>query len=356
MALARAASGHGGQPLSATSDTWAFDVGSGANRVLYVGVFDGSGGSSLISGITFNGVALTKIGGAQVSGDLWATLWYLINPASGSHDIVVTASSACPIYNFAACYTGASQSSQPDSSNTGTVPAATADHITIATTVVAANSWLVGFTRESGGVGQTYSVGAEVDGGGGGHFFDSNGAVGTGSQPITITTTLGFPSYACVLASIAEASSGSTPAPPAGSLVLTGNTPTRLQTHSQAPAAGSLALTGQLPVAIEGVNRTASPPAGVLTFTGEIPAVNNGTIISPPAGALVFTGENVTVAFLGPDTGAITFTGLTPVMVFAGNPLKTPDAGTMTFTGLAPTVNTPSGQRGVRGRGRDRAR
>jgi len=76
---------------SASSATFAHNVSSEKNRILIVGVgYRNASTDGDITGITFNGVALTKI--SEQTGESGAELWYLLNPDSGSHNIVVTAS------------------------------------------------------------------------------------------------------------------------------------------------------------------------------------------------------------------------------------------------------------------------
>jgi hypothetical protein len=72
------------------TETHAFDAGSGANRVLVVGVV-WRDQSNTISGVTYNGVAMTSLG-AKVTEDARTSmqLWRLANPASGSNNIAVT--------------------------------------------------------------------------------------------------------------------------------------------------------------------------------------------------------------------------------------------------------------------------
>lgn len=118
---------------------------SGSNRILLVGV--GTDASAdCITGATYNGVAMTLIDKQQMSGDAtrFIYLFYLINPASGANDIVVSASGGLRnIRSDSVSYTGAKQSGQPDASAKAT-NASTTD-LSVAVTVVAANSWIVSF-------------------------------------------------------------------------------------------------------------------------------------------------------------------------------------------------------------------
>lgn len=131
-------------PTKATSGTTLnlTHTCSGSNRILFVGVSAFFGSSGTCTGVTYNGVAMTKIDSiaAQPNADL--SLWYLIAPATGSHTVTATASSSVSVmYVTAASYTGANQSGVPDSSNKGN---GTATSRTVSTTTVLNNCWVVG--------------------------------------------------------------------------------------------------------------------------------------------------------------------------------------------------------------------
>jgi hypothetical protein len=72
---------------STVSTSISLTMGAGANRLLLVGVARRS--LTDTSGITWNGVAMTKLGQdeANTSG---CELWYLVNPDIGSHTVAIT--------------------------------------------------------------------------------------------------------------------------------------------------------------------------------------------------------------------------------------------------------------------------
>lgn len=194
----------GGLVNPGTSLTWSHTC-SGTNRILWVGLLDQSGGgASLITGVTYNGVAMTRVG--TVLADRWTTLWVLANPATGANNVVATASSSTVIGGASVSYTGAKQTAQPDSSNTGTSATAA---LTVSTTVVLTNCWIVSVFRSaahnivnSSGftVRQSQFTGTLVVG-------DSNGTVGTGSQSVSVTDD-GASAFAGIIASMAPATAG----------------------------------------------------------------------------------------------------------------------------------------------------
>lgn len=67
-------------------------VGSGSNRILLVATATRYLGVATVSGITYNGVALTKIDGIDgtTDTDIRSELWYLLNPPTGSYSLVTT--------------------------------------------------------------------------------------------------------------------------------------------------------------------------------------------------------------------------------------------------------------------------
>lgn len=74
--------------------TWSHTVPSGANRLLVVQV--GLRAFQSVSGVTYGGVALTKLGAVQYAAGNYARaeIWYLVAPAVGSANVVVSISGA----------------------------------------------------------------------------------------------------------------------------------------------------------------------------------------------------------------------------------------------------------------------
>lgn len=74
--------------------TWSHTVPSGANRLLVVQV--GLRAFQTVTGITYGGVALTKLGAVQYAAGNFARaeIWYLVAPAVGTANVVVSISGA----------------------------------------------------------------------------------------------------------------------------------------------------------------------------------------------------------------------------------------------------------------------
>ncbi|MCX6049084.1 MAG: hypothetical protein NT075_28620, partial [Chloroflexi bacterium] len=83
---------------TASSHTFSYDSGStGSNRILMVGVSYRNNDSETVSSVTYNGQTMTSVGTDQIASgtpDGRVYIFYLLNPPTGSHNLVVTWSSA----------------------------------------------------------------------------------------------------------------------------------------------------------------------------------------------------------------------------------------------------------------------
>lgn len=171
-----------------TSQTPTSVAVSGSNTLGIVYVV-GDTAADNITAATWDGSAMTKIAAVQTpTGDRYSSAWWIANPAS-SAAIAFTGGSFWRSYSF--YYTGAAQTGQPDSFNTGTNSANTA--ISVATTVVASDCWYVMCLKDGVG-GETYTGSgvlveerANADAGGIA-IADSGTTVSTGSQSGTMTS------------------------------------------------------------------------------------------------------------------------------------------------------------------------
>lgn len=176
-----------------TTYTVSYTVGAGSDRILFVGISNSGSGSDGVTAITYNGVALTKIASAIHSGSGSAALWYLVNPASGANNVVVSAPFT-GLEVFAASYSGANQSGQPDAyASDATSTAAGGDGgiytISPAVTTVADNDWLITAAYVIG----TWIVGGNstvrgVSAGSDGELVDRGPITPAGSSTLTMAT------------------------------------------------------------------------------------------------------------------------------------------------------------------------
>ena len=135
--------------VSASSLTAAFTVGAGTDRILFVGV---SASTDLVTGVTYNGVAMTLVGKKNISSGGQGYLFVLVNPASGSNNVAISASGSTTITGMAVSYTGAKQTGQPDNHNEAQgIGIGDGSWTGTSLTTVAANCWGVGFFIISGG-------------------------------------------------------------------------------------------------------------------------------------------------------------------------------------------------------------
>lgn len=111
---------------------------TGQNLLLLVGV--ALFGAGTVSGITYNGVAMTLV--RRESGTTYvAELWQLVAPATGTHSIAVTLSGALTSVSESVSFTGVDQGS-PTTGNNGAHNTGAIAQNNITTTI--ANSYVAG--------------------------------------------------------------------------------------------------------------------------------------------------------------------------------------------------------------------
>lgn len=180
IAFDTASGSHTGNPV--TSLTWAHTC-TGTNRILFVGWR----ASTSASGVTYGGVAMTVI--TQDVGSAKVSLAYLINPASGANNVVISLPSGF-ISGISSSYNGVKQSSQPDSSNTRVALTTTSGNIS--TTIVTPNSWTICISKASssaitGGTNSTERADGDNNEM---NISDSNGPLAAGSQTMQMTSAI----------------------------------------------------------------------------------------------------------------------------------------------------------------------
>lgn len=121
--------------------TWSHTVGSKTNRLLVVCVF-ASDYSAIpaISGVTYNGVAMTKAREDYLYGGA-SSIWMLHNPPSGAHNVVVSKTTGSVYMGVSSSFAGAQQSSSPNAANGLTSPTAGAKSFSLTPTVD--NCWII---------------------------------------------------------------------------------------------------------------------------------------------------------------------------------------------------------------------
>ena len=214
MAIAYDSSVDGG---STTGSSMTFAFNNVAGDYLFVGVV-GDTALDDVTGVTYNGVSLTQVGSSIIAASRYSYLFSLASPATGSHNVVISAGSSHFLIGAAASWSGTNLGAL-DAHNSGVSSGAVSTYTTSITTV-ADNCWAVfisfGFNNDlsppAAGTGLTrraYDVGLGAWG-----FFDSGGVI-TPAGSFSGTTTRGFASYTegHIMASIAPpgAASGGGP-------------------------------------------------------------------------------------------------------------------------------------------------
>lgn len=182
MAIAFDAATDGGKVNPGTSLTFSHTC-TGSLGLLVVGFSgDNFGGADDVSSVTYNSVAMTlaaKITSAT-GGDRISYIYYLLGPATGAHNVVITCSSSHLIQGGAVSYTGVKASAQPDNTTTN-FSSTVATSLTTSLTTVNDNCWTVLLhgcydgSSPTAGTGSTRRTFDGVDGGWA--LFDSNAAV-----------------------------------------------------------------------------------------------------------------------------------------------------------------------------------
>lgn len=212
MAIAFDNATAGGGVTASTTKTYSHTVNSNTDGILFVFI-SMANTNDLLTSVTYAGVTMTRIAYQYNGASDEVYLYYLVAPASGANNVVITNSSTRNISSMAVSYTGAKQTTQPDAYAIST-PNTLVSTQTITTTVVGTNCWLVGASYNDS-AGQTpvtnvterafedsrhnYSVG------------DSNGIVSSGSYGMRWDTTSGTGRFLQIAASFlpAEAASAS---------------------------------------------------------------------------------------------------------------------------------------------------
>ena len=122
---------------NATSLTFAHTC-TGDSRILFVTTFIRNDHAT---GVTYNGVAMTSLGLEIYQDPDYVDLYYLIAPATGTNNIVISREVSGLIIGGAVSYTGAKQSGVPDASYSNLNDSGTEHSGTV--TTIADNCWAV---------------------------------------------------------------------------------------------------------------------------------------------------------------------------------------------------------------------
>lgn len=158
---------------------------SGTERLLVVnaGLWTNSG--KTVTGVTYNGTAMTLVDNGAADANNNCYMYYLINPDSGTHDVVISASGTCDLWGASASYNGVNQLAPLGDTNKSN---GSGDPLTGTVTTTEANSWIIMVNYgNGGGDGQTAGAGTtlrENNTATGAVIADSSGAVSPGSNSL----------------------------------------------------------------------------------------------------------------------------------------------------------------------------
>lgn len=191
---------------STTSLSYSYTVGSGSNRLLVVNLV-GDTSADDISSVTYGGASLTLINKVHAASNNWQYLYYLLNPASGTNNIVITAGSSHYLVSQAASWSDVRQSAQPEASTTNTTAVTTTAVTTSLTTVASGALVLQGiwsYGHLTAGTGATPIL-IDAAFGGAGIFASGNSPVAPAGSVSMTTVSDGTLSSSVIMASFAPA-------------------------------------------------------------------------------------------------------------------------------------------------------
>lgn len=200
MSIAYDNSTDGGN-VTATSLTFAHTNTTLENRLLWVFIeLLSDASSNKLTSVTYGGAAMTVISSNAPDGSTTAYLAYLINPASGANNVVITRTDSNGIFGMASSYYASKQSGTPggQTSNNGN------PNVSLSVTTIAQDEWLFFGGYGSGSETITVTSGGVLRQGGNTRFIgDSNTFQGApGSKSVVIHTT-GVNNINAILASFA---------------------------------------------------------------------------------------------------------------------------------------------------------
>lgn len=140
-----------------------------------------------VTGVTYNSVAMTEVPAASFTDDgsrVWK-FWYLVAPATGANNVVVTLSASDTVYSGAISYTGVKQTSTIDDS--GNMSTVTSFYPTLTLTSTVFGTVFVGMLRSPSGAPTTRNI-AAVSGGSIDILESVSDLQNTGDEDLTIQT------------------------------------------------------------------------------------------------------------------------------------------------------------------------
>jgi hypothetical protein len=191
-----------------TSLTVSSVTAAGTNTVGLVYIKEINGASEVCTGITWDGVAMTKIASQRINNaERWTSLWYLANPTATSSSVTVSLSTSTFCRASVTYYVGVNQTTPIDASGTNTASAATTFNTSL--TSVANYCWhVMGSANDTGNQAAGTSTllrGTASDS----NILDSNSAK-TPAGSVTLQATGASAGWGSVIASLKPVSESTT--------------------------------------------------------------------------------------------------------------------------------------------------
>lgn len=205
MAIAFDATSNG--TAVATSLTVAHTC-TGSNLLLYAYVCTVAATDFAVTA-TYNAVSMTSItsGFLISSGNARMSNFYLLNPATGSNNIVFTPNASANMGSVNTSYTGVKQSGQPDASGTVSSSVASGGTQTLTLTTVAGSCWFIASAFGAGDLPNASTGFTSRGTNGNNRGGDSNSALSAGSNSVSVTNSgVGSESVSIIGISISPAS------------------------------------------------------------------------------------------------------------------------------------------------------
>lgn len=169
-------SGTSGTSTDNGTVTVALNSGTGANRMIFVGAQVYTTGD-VITGITYGGVAMTRIAYTDEPAGRETVFYVLKNPLPGSNNIVITRTGTTQTDYVAVVYSGVNQDVNFD----GTAKVGSGNTIVANPTKTRANSWLIIHGQTNGGT-ITAGVSATLTVNGTSQVIADNQGISTGTS------------------------------------------------------------------------------------------------------------------------------------------------------------------------------
>ncbi len=224
---------------TASGANFSYTTGSSSNRFMVLEILVNN--SITASSVTYNGVACSLVDSTNTgAGGQAMHLFYLINPDSGTNNVVVTTSDTSSWEGMVATYSSSAQMAPEASAKANTQ----SSPVTATVTTISDNAWVVGMFRNTTG---TFSAGANTvlrGGATGINIADTNGdQTPPGSHDLNISFN-GGGVCGWIAISLAPAAQVLTMQADSGAYVLTGNSVILGRSRRMIASVGSYILTG----------------------------------------------------------------------------------------------------------------